>query len=138
MSTQELTTKLNISMGFCATGHSLADVALFFNRTKSGVFYWKNKVIQKIPSLPHGGARVWKFTGEDRTRIEQAVFDFVKSKDGLAQRKEILSHLKSLGVTVSLMFISRICHAYGILSINFAEIFLTIQILPKFSRSRQN
>lgn len=108
MSLPEVRLKANVAMGFCATGFSLQDVATFFDRSRSGVYYWKKKVIGQVSPTPHGGVRSWKFNVDDRACIEQAIFDFVKDNNGLAQRKEIVAHLKSLGFQVSLMFISRV------------------------------
>lgn len=108
MSIQDARFKANVAMGFCATGHSLEDVASFFNRSRSGVYYWKKKVVKREQTAQHGGARTWKFNVEERDCIEQAIFNFITERNGLAQRKEILAHLKSLGFQVSLMFISRV------------------------------
>lgn len=100
--------KYRVLMGKQSYKYGIKTTADTFNMRPRSVLYWRRKVADPtFHSNKWGGARNWRFTGEERKQLLHLIWFFCKKKP-LCNLPEIKDFLATAGFDVRISFIRQI------------------------------
>lgn len=111
--TRILRTETKLAVGFSAINESPQTVGQFFGLNLSVVQYWKQKVLGGTILQQHGGYRWSKFNPHEKMLIQQMMFQYICSNEGMVSRGDIQRHLSEQGFGVSKMYITRVLQSWN-------------------------